>query len=423
MENGEAESVVQPESGRDLLSGGKQLQQARENQSLSVDQVATELHLTPYQIQALEAEDFSRLPEATYICGYVRNYARFLGLDSDALLHSYPNLDDVLQQSPVVSETRITREDISASPSGFPLPLIVVVLLIAVAGGWYFIGGGEDTDLVKVSSPTDKKGTAGEQKSTGVVSQDLPSSETVIANATEALTKPENENQARTVEDEAVVEPDAVDSSQQKSVIVEKSVAEIEPTPAPAAAVAEATPAALEPSSELVPGSKLLIRFSLNSWTDVTDAEGKQLVYRLSKAGTSVSVIGVAPFRAFFGYVPGVEIELNGQSVDMSRYELMEKANLKVGDDSSNSMIYGFRPMDRPRVETRKASASDSPGRLPASQNGLTSTVSSTSTATKAAAQNEPADEDAEEEAVQVRTPKGGRSRPAPITNLFDADD
>jgi cytoskeleton protein RodZ len=61
---------------------GARLRSAREHAGLSLDQVAQALKLAPRQVKALEDEDFAQLPGRTFARGFVRNYARLLGLDS-----------------------------------------------------------------------------------------------------------------------------------------------------------------------------------------------------------------------------------------------------------------------------------------------------------------------------------------------------
>jgi transcriptional regulator with XRE-family HTH domain len=65
---------------------GQQLRSAREARKLSVPEVAQSLKLAPRQVAAIESEDWGALPGNTMIRGFVRNYARVLNLDADALM-------------------------------------------------------------------------------------------------------------------------------------------------------------------------------------------------------------------------------------------------------------------------------------------------------------------------------------------------
>ncbi|MXW51690.1 MAG: helix-turn-helix domain-containing protein [Gammaproteobacteria bacterium] len=67
---------------------GAALQAAREAQQLSVPQVADQLKLSSAVVTALEANDWDRLPAQVFVRGYVRAYARLMGLDDEELLDS-----------------------------------------------------------------------------------------------------------------------------------------------------------------------------------------------------------------------------------------------------------------------------------------------------------------------------------------------
>jgi len=65
---------------------GQQLAAARERQGLSRAEVAQRLHMSPSQVEALEAGEFERLPKGTFLRGFIRNYAKLVGLDSEPLV-------------------------------------------------------------------------------------------------------------------------------------------------------------------------------------------------------------------------------------------------------------------------------------------------------------------------------------------------
>ena len=65
---------------------GQALAVERERQGLSRADVAQRLHMSAYQVEALESGDYKRLPQGTFLRGFVRNYAKVLGIASDPLL-------------------------------------------------------------------------------------------------------------------------------------------------------------------------------------------------------------------------------------------------------------------------------------------------------------------------------------------------
>jgi cytoskeleton protein RodZ len=69
------------------MSIGTQLHQAREVQSLSLDQVAQATHIRLHYLEALEADQFELLPSTAQLRGFLRAYAVYLKLDSTELIH------------------------------------------------------------------------------------------------------------------------------------------------------------------------------------------------------------------------------------------------------------------------------------------------------------------------------------------------
>ena len=68
---------------------GMMLRKARESANFTHAAVGEALHLTVHYIKALENDDYSKLPAATFVKGYLRAYARYLKLDVNAVLASY----------------------------------------------------------------------------------------------------------------------------------------------------------------------------------------------------------------------------------------------------------------------------------------------------------------------------------------------
>ncbi len=65
---------------------GWQLKLAREQKKLKFETIAKKLIIKPSYLQALENNDFGKLPKGVYVRNFLREYARFLGLDHRSLL-------------------------------------------------------------------------------------------------------------------------------------------------------------------------------------------------------------------------------------------------------------------------------------------------------------------------------------------------
>lgn len=90
-----------PAAGVDLLPG-RHLATARESGGLSVADVARQLKLSPWQVEAMEADQYQRLPGAVFVRGFIRNYARLVKLDPMPLLAAVQRQRALM--SPAVAE-------------------------------------------------------------------------------------------------------------------------------------------------------------------------------------------------------------------------------------------------------------------------------------------------------------------------------
>lgn len=85
---------------------GDRLKEAREEKGLSLEQVMRDTHISKTFIAAIEREDFSIFPGETYIVGFIRNYAEYLGFKGDDFVQMYRNL--MIQGQPLPLDELVT---------------------------------------------------------------------------------------------------------------------------------------------------------------------------------------------------------------------------------------------------------------------------------------------------------------------------
>ncbi len=69
----------------DLKELGSLLQQQRLHKGINISDVAAETKISPHYLDAIEQGNAGRLPHTAFAKGFIRNYARFLGLDTPAV--------------------------------------------------------------------------------------------------------------------------------------------------------------------------------------------------------------------------------------------------------------------------------------------------------------------------------------------------
>ncbi|HTN50503.1 MAG TPA: RodZ domain-containing protein [Burkholderiaceae bacterium] len=273
---------VPPEAPIEAPPGafGARLKWERERAGLTVSDVAGRLRLHVNQVRALEQESLGALPEAAYVRGFVRGYARLLGIDPAPVLEdltakmSPPTasvVDGIARQRDYSPVREAAREQTSRR-----LVIFGAVLLLIVLGalGWY---------------------ATRERPAAPATAKQLSPPEPVVA---------------------------------------------VTPVPAPvpaeaavpaASAVPAAAPAA-EPQQidALPPSPTLKLHFSGNSWAEVKDAEGKVLYSQHNAAGAEAVIEGTPPLYVVIGDTTKTAVEVRGEPFDLAPHTRQNVARFTV---------------------------------------------------------------------------------------------
>ena len=117
-------------AGNDRLSIGTRLAAARKKCELDIGVVANELNLDANIITALENDDTAALPAAIFVKGYLRNYARLVGLPEDEMVSDYAAQTGEPPPLTVVSVK--SKTPFFQLPSARLLRNIILMLLAAI---------------------------------------------------------------------------------------------------------------------------------------------------------------------------------------------------------------------------------------------------------------------------------------------------
>lgn len=115
------------DAGNDNSAIGAQLRAARTRQQLKIEQVAGELHLDPEIIRAIERDDPASLPAPIFVQGYLRGYARLVGLPEEALIRKYTA--QCAEPPPLTVIRTDTRLPLFQLPSARLIRNLILVLL------------------------------------------------------------------------------------------------------------------------------------------------------------------------------------------------------------------------------------------------------------------------------------------------------
>jgi len=302
---------------------GQQLQKAREAAGLSVGEVAGAQHLRPSVIQAIESGDYSQIDSELFLKGYVRAYAKQVGLDADTVIADLDQeLEPIRQQreqeyeaNPLVDIERRRRHKRQLGKTLF----FLVVLGIAGYLAFAFLMPDQDTNQGPAEAA--KTPEAAVQGQNEAAETSAPAEDMAPAEEERSESPVPDGGQASS----GPVGPAAADSQQSASVEAEEPpgepIAEQIPT------VVQTPEPVLENPSGLADDSamaRLQIQFTGDCWVQVSDADGSRLVNSLQRAGDSIDVSGEAPLKVVIGAVDAVSsITFEGEPLDLDSYRVV----------------------------------------------------------------------------------------------------
>ncbi len=308
------------------LNIGLVLREAREGMGLSVHDIANRIKFAPKQVESLEANDFSHLPQATFLRGFVRSYARVLQLDEEQLIAALP-----AEPSRQI-ETKAPSVDV-AFPSLLKLQRVNMLWLAGALGVALVLGL---FILLQDGEPVAKPAEVvvepvplpGADAAISAVAETGPQSVVVEpAKVAEPQKKPEP---ARIVERKKLPEPAKAAAEKPSEPI--KSREAVAPIPEMAAA---STPVAAVKSDvplEVLKRRPLHFVFSEDMWVEVIDARGSVLLSRNVQRGSEkwIGGPGRAPYDISLSNPGKVKLYYKGKEIDLSGYAATEMAHLKV---------------------------------------------------------------------------------------------
>jgi len=251
-------------------SAGAVLLGERRRQSLSVGDVSRHLKLSVRQVEALENDDFKVFGGPVFVHGFLRNYAKLLGLDPGKLIEAADRALMPHEESEAGVKSTAMPSD-SPQKSVVPLFLIAAILIVGVLG-WMLTR----EDPSQVGSVPAETGSSAERQ---------------VANSqdeTAALTEPGAEEMAPVSDDSLPVR-----------------------------------------TADVAPGVMRLV-FDEESWVEVTDRNGEVILSTLGEQGTNRTVSGQPPLIVVVGNTAGVRLSYNDRPVDLAPHTRADVARLTL---------------------------------------------------------------------------------------------
>ncbi|MGB5491108.1 MAG: RodZ domain-containing protein [Woeseiaceae bacterium] len=256
---------------------GERLAIARREQQISVLEIAKELHLDEPKVRAIERNEFDVIGAPVFAKGHLRKYAQLVGVDEGDVMADYYQLNRSEGMPPLVATRRRPRREMSPGP----WIAVIVVLIIAATAYWWF------------TSPPAVDGEP---------ALDMIAEPAVVEPQTEPEPEPELDPES---------EPPTTDVGNDDSAVLQ-SIPE----------TVDAPPARATRTPPLADGQlRVLLTYSGDCWTEISDARGRRLFFGLGNDGRTVELSGEAPFNALFGNADNVRIQVNDSDRAISAAE------------------------------------------------------------------------------------------------------
>ena len=317
---------------------GTMLREARERFGLSVADVAAQIKFAPRQIEALEADDFKHLPEAAFLRGFVRSYAKILRLDAETLLASMP-------------QTKMAAVELIPASVGVPFPsaqssrqqnmiwLGAASLLAVIVAAFAFFHfktplkqAKEQASVAKVETPITLPTEARTIPEPLVLkSSTIEPAEAVVPVVTAA---PKVRSSAALSSDREAKSPSSDRSaktpSSDRETKAQSSVRSAKTLAAKDAKVKSAN--SMSPPGALPQTAELRLVFGEESWTEIKDKDGNIISSQINPRGSELHLEGNPPFTMLIGHAASASLYYRGKQVDLKPYinQYSEVAHLKL---------------------------------------------------------------------------------------------
>ncbi len=283
-----ADPPLAPRAGEDLRA-------ARERLAWPLEQVAAELRIRLSYLQALEAGHINLLPGHAYALGFLRTYARALGLDSEEVVRRFKaEAGEVTKRTELAFPAPVPERGLPAGA----VALLGVLLVVGAYAGWYRLSGEGRLPAETVTPVPARLAPLAEQAVPPVAlapvspPQPAPPPPAVASSGEPVLAQPS-------------VSPTSAAAASVTPMPPVPAVAAAPATPAPVAIPAVATP----PDADT---PRIVLRAKADAWVRVKDKAGPVLIDRVLHPGESIAVPLRPNLTLSLGNAGGTEIVVDG---------------------------------------------------------------------------------------------------------------
>lgn len=300
-----SDQEARPDEAVQMVTPGMILAQARDNQGLSIAEVAEKLKITESYVKAIEDSAFDVLPQPAFVRGYIRNYACLLGLSGDELAKGFDLLigNNGLDIPQLQGNEKVKPLRAHSAPS--PAYALILLLVVSLGGQSYYLWNNwlDNEPVAEVE-----------------IDLEIPK-ELLEPPVAAKIVDPVMADAVKAGMGYGKKTPDAAaEVKEESSSVLGVVSSEFSPISVESTEILNITAndALRKPAAETC--KTLAIDFSEDCWVEIKDATDKVLVFSVQKAGSSINLDVFPPVSIRFGNVPGIgDIRFDGKPVVMPR--------------------------------------------------------------------------------------------------------
>jgi len=299
------------------ITPGQLLKEKRESLGLSIEQVASRLRLRVIIVQSLEADNFNIDKVTTFTRGYVRSYAKLVGIDEEVILSAFDLCSD--HTDPEVFDLKSFSRKTSKEQHNSRINILTVCIIFIVLGissvWWY---QNQQQDSLKPSSSMFEDSVNAVES--GSIKPYPKSKETTEKENSHDVVTPKKStlkgNQESPLSGYDTVTKENGDSSHKQDSKIQSNIT-------------TETTKLVNHNEQLTVNTQatshasypqLVMMFNEDCWIQVKDATGKTLAIGLKKSGHRFHLEGKLPLSVILGAPENVSITFAGEPIDLSRY-------------------------------------------------------------------------------------------------------
>lgn len=224
-------------------TAGAMLASARRSANMSVTEAATQLRRGANQVEALEADDYQKLPGPTFVRGLIRNYAKLVNIDAEPVIKAYESAVPREVMPKIGLESSHIRfqgagHSLGMSQIKKPTPGVLGMILVGAlaASALWFYSSDRMNKPVEIAANVEQRSVAPEAAPPGAAKQDVilqqpatpaPTAAPIITEKSPAEKTAEAKAAAeKLAQEKAAADKFAAEKAQEEKRAAEKAAAE-----------------------------------------------------------------------------------------------------------------------------------------------------------------------------------------------------